>query len=1636
MKMNFLSASIFGGFLLFFSAVMLNPLRADDTEIYFGEGSGDTVMPNVLLILDTSSSMTADVPGTGKNRLENMKDALRDLISNSNNVKMGLMRFHRYGGPVLFPIADLEADVTDVIGAEAPGDVYSKIQTAADDATQLGTAVDLSSSDIAINFRNGTNVTQEIRIDSTNDDAEQQVASGSMYRNSSDLELTLEDNEQVVGMRFNGLAVPPAVLITSAEIEFAIDEFYSSTTNLRVFGEAVDDADSFSSTDFDISNRPETTASINWLSLPAKNVGEKLTTPDISSIIQELVCRGSAAVPCSGGPGNWLAGNDVVLMIDGVAGSKRTVESADGDATKAPLLRVTYTDPLGPVGDQLVGLRFQRLDIPQGATITTAVLEVRTAAAGADNLVTEISAHDTDDSPAFMASINNLSTRTKTGAKVDWDLTTDPWAGADENKQSVDISSVIQEVVDRGGWCGGNALALLLKTKTPGLQRLIKAYDSGSVNAPALRIKYDVNSSPNGCMEQTLQRQIAGSSNDVEEEVSNGQMSSTSSDLEMVDDGGDQVIGLRFSNLSLPQNATVLNARIVFTAKDASSSTTDLVVRAQAIGDAPAFGTTNYDLSSRALTSAQVAWSVQDWNAAYQVDQTPDLTTVVKEVVDRADWAPGNDMVFHISGSGLRRAFSSDGQSTAAPALVVTIQGSLASGTQTVRNRLLSIVDEIEYKSGTPIVDTLYEGALYYTGLPVDYGRVRGDQGSRAEYTRVSHAASFTGGNIIHDPVCDDNPNDLACVSEVIDGAPVYKTPVELSCQPNHIVLLSDGAPSVNTSQAKVAALIGAACANTGNSAEKCGRELIDYLQQVDQLPGMSDKQIINTWTIGFNLGWDENDPGPNPMPDEVSFLNELAALGNGEFFTADTAGDLTEAFDAILTSILDAPSSFAAPSISINAFNKLVHRNDIYFSLFEPNKDKRWSGNVKKYSICEGKPADTCTLGEVMDGHTPTPEPAIGADSRIRGDAQSIWTSFEDGPEIEEGGAGEQVPDFVNRNIYTYTAAVAPVDVDLTLPAHLLEDTNVALTETLFGVLAAERSALIDWVRGRDVDDENNDGSVADNRWTFPDPLHSSPVAVTYGCNGVSPGSTCATNAPAIIKIFTAGNDGSIRMLNGATGEEEWAFFPQKMLSLQKDLRGNLEGDHIYGIDSTPTLWVQDVNNDGIIDPAHDADPEKSDFVRVFYSMRRGGSNMYALDVTPDLAALSDDTTGLVSPKLMWRLEGGTTLFNHMGQTWSRPLINKIQTKVGGQYETTVVAIFGGGYDDAQDSLFGTSNEGNAIYIVDARTGDRIWWASNATATDGNLDPPNLVLSGMDYSIPSNLALLDGHRDGVIDRMYVGDLGGQVWRIDLGADISASNSGPGGSTGGRLAMLSDGAVDQDKRKFFEAPDVIEVDDEVFSDVAEYDLVTIVSGDRANPLETGVLNRVYALRDDNVGEVLSETGVYPLGHNRDGDSDGDNDLYDATDNFLQVGSTVQKTAAKESLRKGDGWFIDLTEPPAGTLAGEKGLSSPIVLDGKLFFTTFVPGIVTDPCQAIEGIGRLYGIDVLSGVAEFDDWGGVDDDNFETADRIYELGGGIPSSAVPIFQDQGVTLLIGTGGGAESVDPDINLPRVRTYWYQK
>lgn len=176
----------------------------------------------------------------------------------------------------------------------------------------------------------------------------------------------------------------------------------------------------------------------------------------------------------------------------------------------------------------------------------------------------------------------------------------------------------------------------------------------------------------------TLDVRVSASTDDAEQQVSGGNASLTSSDLEMVFDGGDQTIGLRFTNLTIPQGANILNAHVQFQVDEVSTTPTSLTLRAQATDNAGTFGQGAADILSRGTTSASVQWSPSAWSTvgeAGPAQQSPDIAALIQEVVDRGGWTSSNSLAVIISGTGERVAESFNGDSTGAALLHIEFEG-------------------------------------------------------------------------------------------------------------------------------------------------------------------------------------------------------------------------------------------------------------------------------------------------------------------------------------------------------------------------------------------------------------------------------------------------------------------------------------------------------------------------------------------------------------------------------------------------------------------------------------------------------------------------------------------------------------------------------------------------------------------------------------------------------------------------------------------------------------------------------------------------------------------------------------------------------------------------------------------------
>lgn len=167
---------------------------------------------------------------------------------------------------------------------------------------------------------------------------------------------------------------------------------------------------------------------------------------------------------------------------------------------------------------------------------------------------------------------------------------------------------------------------------------------------------------------------VMGHRDDAEESTADGSVTRYSSDLELTEDGGQgQWIGLRFRNLPMPQGAVVVDAFLDFTTDStASDQPTSLVIHGLALDDPSEYSYVDHAISAQPRTTQAVAWNdLPIWQTLDEVHRSPDLRTVVQEIVDRPGWTSGKALALVISGSGWREAYSHDGDSTKAPLLTL-----------------------------------------------------------------------------------------------------------------------------------------------------------------------------------------------------------------------------------------------------------------------------------------------------------------------------------------------------------------------------------------------------------------------------------------------------------------------------------------------------------------------------------------------------------------------------------------------------------------------------------------------------------------------------------------------------------------------------------------------------------------------------------------------------------------------------------------------------------------------------------------------------------------------------------------------------------------------------------------------------
>jgi type IV pilus assembly protein PilY1 len=615
-----------------------------------------------------------------------------------------------------------------------------------------------------------------------------------------------------------------------------------------------------------------------------------------------------------------------------------------------------------------------------------------------------------------------------------------------------------------------------------------------------------------------------------------------------------------------------------------------------------------------------------------------------------------------------------------------------------------------------------------------------------------------------------------------------------------------------------------------------------------------------------------------------------------------------------------------------------------------------------------------------------------------------SSTNSFSNGDSVTVAGANCVSPacaayngTFTISNVTTSTFDYSYTGSSPFLPAA----SNSGMTATDSTAASAALVPVIKWIRGQDTQDENgfkvNGTNNTDVRASIHgDVLHSRPVVLNYDVTG-------STNN---VYVFYGGNDGVFRAVKGGQaatdGNEQWAFIPQEFFGRFQRLYNNspvvLYPSTPANLTPTPTgtcvtgcaakrdyFWDGPVgsyierNSLGVVTKAY-----------LYLAVRRGGRFIYALDVTSPTA-----------PKLLWTVSSTTTGFSELGQTWSAPQVAKIHHALGGSNTNNVALIFGGGYDAVSEDPeppAAVDTMGRGIFVLDAFTGSLVWWASSASGA-------TLSVPGMTFGIAADVTLVNRDLDGLIDRVYAADLGGNVWRVDM------DDPTPSNWKVWLIAAVGSRSANASTRKFLFSPDIV-----LGAAGDTFDAVVIGSGDREHPLASngadGVVNRVYMFADTAIGATGVNLGITDsCGATV---SSGCSNLFDATSS-----PAVPATAV--------GWLISLA-------TGEKVINGPIVIASDMIFGTNQPDPTNSSCSGNLGIAKRYDINFLTGAgALFTNAGGT-----LVSSEVAPGGGFLPSPIAGNVEIGGVTYTFVTDnplnpGGVIPVVINVPTKRFRTFW---
>lgn len=641
----------------------------------------------------------------------------------------------------------------------------------------------------------------------------------------------------------------------------------------------------------------------------------------------------------------------------------------------------------------------------------------------------------------------------------------------------------------------------------------------------------------------------------------------------------------------------------------------------------------------------------------------------------------------------------------------------------------------------------------------------------------------------------------------------------------------------------------------------------------------------------------------------------------SGYAFLAEDAAALSKAIKTIAKYIQEKSYSFTAPTIPLV---RILDKDVGYISSFIPEETPFWRGNLKAYRLNSNGTFPVDAEGNPLN-------------------ANLIWDAV---VELNKRSTD-------SRRIYTY------------LNNAMTEFTYANVTNSDLGVaLDSDRAKIINHIRGIDAYDIDGDGNVTEERdWKLGDIFHSNAVIVGspnryYVDEGFSGSGQFYDTYKERTKVILVGaNDGMLHAFNATTGAEEWAFIPPSVL---KNLM-KMGTEHTYYVDSSPKVsdvWFY----------SHPTDTTKSSSewkTILICGLRKGGKQYFALDITDTL-----------NPVFLWefpRSNDSATLAK-VGQSWSEPAIGRVKIEYNGELYERWVAFIGGGFDPNETKSIKASI-GRAFFVVDLKTGEIIWEYSSDPTVNYGVDDPRRY---MNYSFPAPPATVDLNADGYVDRVYIGDLGGQMWVFNVSFNPITKKSNSQWSA--KRLTEPPASVAEKHPVYYQAA--------IALDEYRKPWVYYGTGDRENPTDTtNPAEFFYAVRDD-------DDGAYPRRENQE----------------LQEISSVNTFVPNPSKK---GWYLILER---SSQLVEKVLAKPVVFNNIVYFTTYAYRGKATGCS-VEGDARLYQLYYKTGGGALDVDELADLQGPPSAQRYVKIGYGVPSNPVISVNTQGkASIVIGTTSG--------------------